>query len=93
MALRVQLDILQARHLKMRHKSFLHILHAVPQTQMAPTGCAQTGLAACMQAVQRRARELLEDPSPDLGGEATTKEQSGQALTTFGVRCAAAGPL
>ena len=48
-------------------------------------------LAACMQAVQRRARELLEDPSPDLGGEATTKEQSGQALTSFGVRCEAAG--
>ena len=36
---------------------------------------------------------MLEDPSPDLGGEATTKEQSGQALTTFGVRCGAAGPV
>eukprot|EP00891_Asterochloris_glomerata_P006724 jgi/Astpho2/6724/Aster-06743 len=49
---------------------------------------AEEGIPA---AVQRRARELLEDPSPDLGGEATTKEQSGQALTSFGVRCEAAG--
>ena len=63
-----------------------------PESHMASTGYVQTSLAACMQAVQRRARELLEDPSPDLGGEATTKEQSGQALTTFGVRREAAGP-